>query len=266
MKNNGDFERRFFIKNNKGSKPFVVHYLTIFASFISFMLGALLVALIYPRSHYGEMYQQNQFVNSYYPNRSEAYLSDIKSQQIAIKTSLDSLMEYQFENKKLENDRAINTENQIYTKDIEMKLLAIENKLEQILEEIRKREPGLKVEDFMQLSLQDLLKSQSNSDKILVADTTPPPIDVPPKKRKKKRKTSSKKDVVTTAITTTTPSSTKHVDILEDDVQKLDPKHRVNASDTDLDGPAELLMGFSMQHNMTASDFKDLLDLLQKVR
>jgi len=264
MKNNGDLERRFFIRGSKGSKPFVVHYVTLFASFVSFMLGALLVALIYPRSHHGELYQQNQFVNSYYPNRSEAYLSDIKSQQIAIKTSLDSLMEYQFENKKLENAEMSNNENQISKKQIEMKLLSIENKLEQILEEIRKKEPGMKVEDFMQLSLQDLLKSQSNSEQILVADTTPPPTEVPPKKRKKKRRTSSKPDVVTTTAITSTKSSTKRAEVLEN-VQIMDPKDGVSASDTDLDGPAELLMGFSMQHNMTASDFKDLLDLLQKV-
>ena len=139
-----------------------------------------------------------------------------------------------------------------------MKLLSIENKLEQILEEIRKKEPGMKVEDFMQLSLQDLLKSQSNSEQILVADTTPPPTEVPPKKRKKKRRTSSTPDVVTTTATTSTKSSTKHAEVLEN-VQIMDPKDGVGASDTDLDRPAELLMGFSMQHNMTASDFKDLL-------
>ena len=46
MKNNGDLERRFFIRGSKGSKPFVVHYVTLFASFVSFMLGALLVALV----------------------------------------------------------------------------------------------------------------------------------------------------------------------------------------------------------------------------
>jgi len=235
---------------SKPSLPFG----TLFASFISFLLGALIVASIHPcgERNFSQFAAETSYQN---PVLNLSDLAEIKYQQIALNSRLEQLLEKKFENTDFQEKHSeIQHTLQGTLDEVQGRLQRVEATMNQLLEANKQQE---QLKDFMHLRVEDILKSQDIVPSFHVS-TSPSPVT--PKRRKKKRKESTTSTSSGSSTTSTVVSTITSTTVLTDAI-----KEASNSSD-DLDEPTARLMGFSSDHNMTASDLKVLLELLQKVR